>query len=395
MIVRKTTPAESQRVNELFAIAFEQPIENGPADSENQQIHHWAAFEDDNRKMMSAFTISDHSVHFDGHCCKMGGIGGVSTLPQYRRKGGIRGCFQNALPNMYRNGYDFSYLYPFSTGYYRKFGYESCVQKYRVTLQLGLLNPPKIQGHYVLAEKNDPMTDAIRSIDRHWENRFNMMVIHPDTHYDWCSKADPAIQQEFTYVYFDAEAQPKAYTTFRKADEPDGRNLICSRFCFLDKDGFSGLMNLFQSLASDHMFVKFALPTDTAMQYLLPEWSMGAAQWSVVPAGMVRVIHVKQVLEKARYRGSGVLHIAIQDPQIPENNAVFSVAFSDGKAVRVETDQHDPDVLMDISTFSALICGVSDFADAAQWFNGLQIIHENACFDRVFYRKKLFIADYF
>ena len=80
--------------------------------------------------MMSTFTVSDFTVQFDGSPCQLGGIGGVATLPQYRRRGGIRACFREALPDMYGSGYDFSYLYPFSTAYYRKFGYENCVQKY-------------------------------------------------------------------------------------------------------------------------------------------------------------------------------------------------------------------------------------------------------------------------
>ncbi len=395
MIVRKTTPAESQRVNEVFAIAFEQPMENGPADPKNEHIHHWAAFEEETTRIMSALTVSNHMVHFDGHCCKLGGIGGVSTLPEYRRKGGIRGCFNKVLPYLYENGYDFSYLYPFSTGYYRKFGYESCVQKYHVTLDLALLNPPKMQGSYHLSETPHTMSDAICAIDRIWESRYNMMVMHSDNYYDRYSKANPAATQEFTYVYFDPQRQPKAYVTFRKADEPDGRNIICSNFYFLDKEGFAGLLNLLKSLSSDHRFVKFTLPAETAMQYLLPEWSMGAAQWNILPAGMVRVISVKQVLEKAKYLGSGVIHLGIQDAQIPENNAVFTVTFSDGQASSVVTSQNSPDVLMDISTFSALICGVCNFGDAAQWFNGLQVIHPDACFDRVFYHKKLMIVDSF
>lgn len=395
MLVRKITPQENQRVNEVFAIAFELPIEMGPANADNQPIHHWAAFEDNGSEMMSALSISDFQVYFDGHSCKMGGIGGVSTLPQYRRKGGIRGCFEKALPSMYAEGYDFSYLYPFSTGYYRKFGYESCVQKYALTIHLGLLNPPAVQGQFLLVESKKSMADDIRSIDQVWENQYNMMVQHDADYYGWCAKVDPAIKQEFTYVYFDASGTPKAYTTFHKADEANGRNLICTRFCFIDKDGFSGLMNLFKCFSSDHMYAKFSLPTTTAMQYLMPEWSMGAAQWSIQPAGMVRIIRVKDVLGKATYRGSGNLVLQIRDPQIPENNATFSITFSDGCADSVTETNAEPDAVLNISTFSALICGITDFEDAAQWMNGLDIVHPQVCFDRIFYRKKLLITEPF
>lgn len=395
MIVRKTRPEEERRVNELFAIAFEQPLENGPADPENGGIHHWAAFEDGTGEMMSTFTVSDYQIQFDGHSCKMGGIGGVATLPQYRRRGGIRGCFQAALPDMYGSGYDFSYLYPFSTAYYRKFGYECCVQKYYATVQLDLLNPPAVEGTFRMADGKQPLTEAIRTVDALWEERFNMMVLHREEDYGWTKKLDPAGKQEFTYVYFSAAGVPKGCTTFTKADQSDGRNLICSRFCFADREGFAGLMHLFKSLASDHRYVKFSLPALPAMQYLMPEWSLGAARWEVQPAGMVRVVNVERVLKKARYIGSGSITLKILDPQIEQNNASFAVRFREGCGVSVEKTMAPPDACLSIPTFSALIAGVCDFAEAAAWFGGLEVQNPNACFSQVFYRKMLMIADYF
>lgn len=395
MIVRKTTADEGQRVNELFAIAFELPMETGPADPENDRICHFAAFANDNKTMMSTLSVTEFPIQFDGHSCKMGGMGGAATLPQYRRAGGIRGCFQASLTDMYARDFDFSYLYPFSTAYYRKFGYECCVQKYSATIQLGLLNPPQVNGSIHLAEKNAPMTDAIRSIDQTWESRFNMMVQHEEAYYDWTTKIDPAVNQEFTYVYFDAEQVPKAYTTFKMQMQPDGRNLICSRFCFTDREGYMGLLHLFKSMASDHMYAKFSIPAVPAMQYLMSEWSLGAAQWSIQPAGMVRVINAERVLKKARYIGSGSVTLELTDGQIPENNARFAISFADGKAVSVEKTTADADVVLTIPAFSALICGVSDLSNAAQWFTGLEIRNPDAPLDQVFYRKNLMLVDYF
>ena len=302
MIVRKTALEEARRVNELFAICFEMPYTNCPADPEKDDATHWAAFDEDG-EMMSTFTVSDFTVQFDGSPCKMGGIGGVATLPQYRRRGGIRACFREALPDMYGSGYDFSYLYPFSTAYYRKFGYENCVQKYGWTVDLSLLNPPKEGGSFRLAEKGCPMTAEIRALDAIWESHYNMMVLHGDEDYDWTRKCDPAVKQDFTYVCFDAAGKPNAYTTFRLANEPDGRNLVCSRFCFADKGGFDELMRLFKSLSSDHRFVKFSTPANPAMQYFMPEWSLGAVSWSVQSAGMVRVVNVKSGQRGAGRRG--------------------------------------------------------------------------------------------
>lgn len=395
MIVRETRPNESLRVNEIFAIAFESAMTEEPVITQSDRCHTWAAFMDDDTTMMSTLTVSDFSIRFDDHTCRMGGMGGAATLPQYRRMGGIRGCFEGMLPHMYHNGYDFSYLYPFSTAYYRKFGYECCVQKYLTTVHLGLLNPAPVSGVIRMAEQGMPMTEAIRAVDEVWERKYNMMVQHREADYKWVSECSPAVKQEFTYVYFSADETPKAYTTFRLAQQADGRNLMCSRFFFVDQEGFLGLMHLFKSLSSDHMYVKFSLPAEPAMQYLMREWSLGAASFSIQPYGMVRVVNVESVLKKARYIGDGTLTLEITDNQIPENNGCFTISFQDGAAVSVSRGTNAPDASLSISTFSALISGVCDFHQASCWMDGLKVHNPLSALQQVFYRKNLMICDYF
>ena len=393
MIIRKVTEAEMPRVNQLFNIAFEMSFQGEPCITPGPGVQSWAAFDGD--AMMSTFTTSDYQIRFDGHSCKMAGLGGVATLPQYRRMGGIRECFKACLPSLYRENYDFSYLYPFSTGYYRKFGYECCVQKLLVSVDLGLLKPRPQEGHFVLCEADHPMKDAIRQVDRFWEEQYNMMVIHEDRDYKWTEKFDPAENLTFTYVYFDRENQPKAYTTFRMENQPDGRNLVCSKFFFTDREGFEGLMLLFKSMSTDHRFVKFQLPAGCSMEYLLPEWSMGAAQWSVQNAGMVRVINAASVLRKAAYHGTGSLTVEITDPQIEENNGIFRVSFRDGRAETVEKVSAQPDVRLTVAAFSALIAGAIPFREAALYLGGVEVLNPTMALSQAFRRKPMMIADYF
>lgn len=396
MIVRKTTPDEARRINELFAICFEFPYDNCPIeDPEHDDAIHWAAFTEEG-EMMSNFTIPTYQIQFDGHSCKMAGIGGVATLPQYRRQGGIRACFAEALPDMYANGYDFSYLYPFSTRFYRQFGYECCVQKYAWEVNLSLLTPPKDPGTFCLAEKNRPMTEAIRAVDALWEQHFNMMVQHKEEDYKWILEADPAVKQEFTYVWFDARKTPKAYTTFKALWEDGKRNIVCSRFFFVDREGFGGLMQLFKSLAADHTLAKFHTPALPSLQYLMSEWSLGAVDWKVLAnGGMVRVVNAAAVLKKAKYRGSSRIILELQDPQIRQNNGRFAVTFESGRAAEVASTQEAADITLTIPAFSALISGVWDWEEARHTLPGLTVNNENAPLDGIFFRKRLMITDFF
>lgn len=395
MLIRPITKEERLQSARLFAIAFESPFDPNDLMPFAQEPVIWAAFDEESGEMTSTVYVTDYQVQFDGGRFKMGGIGGVASLPQYRRAGGIRACFQSALPAMYREGYVFSSLYPFSTAYYRKFGYERCVQRYLTVLDLRQLRPAAFSGSFQLARGGDALLPAVRQLDEAWEARYNMMVQHTAADYRWLLEADPAGKQEFIYAAFSEAGEPLGYAAFKKQDEPDGRNLVCSRFRFSGKDGFAALLHLFSRFASDHRFVKFRLPCSTAMQYLLPEWSLGAARWELQGAGMVRVVNAEAALRAARYRGSGSVTLRLHDAQIEENNTCFAVRFEDGRAVSVARADAQPDAALEISTFSALLCGVCDFAEARQYFSGLEVLHDAAPLEQTFFRKPLYIEDYF
>lgn len=408
MIVRKIKPEELKRTAELFSIAFEFDMDNTKSpDQFYQEVsqhpqsredyywqERWAAFEDDNKTMMSFFVAKPFPLHFDGHSCKMIGIGGVSTLPQYRRRGGIRACFEAALPGMYTNDVVFSYLYPFSTAYYRKFGYEMCVEKMSYQMKLSAIPPFMVEGSCQLVEQDHPMLEDIKQIYRDWQNRYNMMIVNEDYEYDWVLKSNPPKDQNFTYVYKSKEGEPKGYLTFVKEDTPKGRNMFCKRFIFTDAEGLKGLMNLLLSCAADHEYVTFHLPKDQYIIPIFPEWSLGAAKCEKIFAGMVRVVNVQKALWMARYRGDGSLVIKVADPYISQNTGSFYVRFEGGTAVEVKATDLQTDIELGINDFSRLIVGAIDmnslpFLDKVKVHTSLDKI------SKVFYQKPNYIVESF
>ena len=60
-----------------------------------------------------------------------------------------------------------------------------------------------------------------------------------------------------------------------------------------------------------------------------------------------------------------------------------------------EKTEEKADVTLGINAFSALICGTSDWRDAVQWMPDVTLHRENPELEGVFYRKKLWIGDYF
>lgn len=409
MIIRKIRPNELKRTLELFAIAFEfsadhskspeetflEITQNPKSREESFWGERWAAFEDDDSTMMSYFITQPFPIRFDGNTYPMTGIGGVATLPQYRKCGGIRGCFEASLPYMYNEGIVFSYLYPFSTAYYRKFGYEIGCERYRYHLRLDSLKPYTVSGNSTLIEPDNYMLDDIKQIYRTWEAKYNMMIANEDFEFAWVEKSNPVKNQEFTYLYKNSVGEPMGYMTVKQNAEPDGRNLLCTRFVFTCPEGLKGLLNILIALGSDHAFATFEVPADIDLTLIFPEWSMGAISLQKQWTGMVRVVNVEKVLTGAQYIGNGEITIEILDCQIPENNGKFNITFTDGKAVSIQKDSSlEPDISMPINEFSRLIIGTCD-CSTLPYLDKITIHKNTENLAKVFYKKPNLILEYF
>lgn len=404
MIIRRIRPEELKRCCALSALAFEYPMENAalsPMDFFNRLTQparsaddahwdsHWAAFEDDDATMMATFCVIPWRANFDGHEIVMGGIGGVATLPQYRRRGAIRRCFEAALPDMYERGMTLSYLYPFSNAFYRKFGYELACDEARWRLRLAGLPDCAVAGRVRLSEPESDLAADIREIDLARARRYNCAVFGGDTEYLWTAE-DPFVTREYAYVYYDDVGAPRAYARVKARP---GQELTCTRAGFTDRKGLEGLLVLLKRFAADHSHALVPMPVDVDPQAILPEFSLDTVQRTLVQRGMVRVVNVEKALRLARTKGEGRLRVAVADGQIPENNGTFEVAFAPGGENGVRRTDAAPDVELTIQDFSRLLVGCMDLDP--EWLPYVKLHGDIGEARKVFYRKPCYITQRF
>lgn len=408
MIVRKIREEELKRCYEVMSIAFEFPNKETRSNEEivkeaNEQPktraqeywrEKWAAFEDDDHTMMGMMFTIPYTVQFDGGAYPMCGIGGVSTLPQYRKNGVIRGCFEHNLPQMYEDGVLFSYLYPFSTAFYRKFGYEMCGERVLYEIDLRAYSHFPVEGKAVLAE-GQSLNDAIASVYRDFCGNMNLMCVRKPYDFPGADGQNPAKDCVYTYVYFAKDGTPKGVMTFTKEQlEPYVFEMRCSQFYFSDWEGFYGLLNHALAYKTYYKKISFWLPSHFDVVSRIPEWAKVPCKRTCAHTGMNRVINVEAVLKAARYQGSGSVSIGVCDDQIQKNNGVFLVVFENGQAVTVEKTDSAPDITMSICDFSRLITGTHQAEDALT-LPGVSVCNPSAPFAAVFYKKPIFIMDSF
>ncbi|ADM39804.1 acetyltransferase, GNAT family protein [Bacillus spizizenii str. W23] len=83
-------------------------------------------------KLLFKLHIIPFSVMLEEQEMKMGGIAGVATWPEYRRKGTVKELILNALTVMKKENQIISFLHPFLISFYHKFGWELCFYQKRL-----------------------------------------------------------------------------------------------------------------------------------------------------------------------------------------------------------------------------------------------------------------------
>lgn len=396
MIVRKIREEEYLRTRQVFAIAFEQPLDPAAATPEallqvkerprerGEQYWQecWAAFNEEGQ-MMSFLRGAPASVHFDTGTGTCTCIGAVSSLPQYRGRGAVAACFRQHLQDSYQAGVEFSYLYPFSTRFYRQFGYELAAQAVEWTLDTAslpaLLADP---GEAVLSEEMSHFAD-MQTVYEQFASAYNMTFVRERL--DWLPRvsSNPAQDGKYTYLWYNGAGEPKGLVTFEKEALPSGgKQMVCTAFYYTDLEGLRGLLQHLRSYRSHFQQVRFSLPVPVVLETLLPE-VVGCCRRELVFSGMGRVVHVERALRLAQYRGTGEVCFRLTDPCIPENNRVFRVTFAEGRCQQI-SDQGEPTLQLDVARFSRLLlggCGWEEFPQEP--------------FSQIFYPKKLFVCDFF
>lgn len=410
MITRLLRPEESWRWNQVMAVAFEGDFDLEKAKAEAarektpeeliQQARNrcFGSLSDDEKILYGCVNSREYICRFDGGEYKLGGVGGVSTLPPYRRKGAIRASITASLRDMYERGFTFSHLYPFSTQYYRKFGYEVGAEAREWTLKLSDIRPRDVGGRVEQLFPGDDLTPLLEVYNVCFAD-CNLSAVR-DSYDAGLEKGNPLGQQRYVYLWRNDAGEPRGLMISHKVDTPDGTVLDCNHmfgaqnengFLFCDAEALEALLFFAKSaFSSDYDAIRFAAHRDISLTSFVGENNSAACRvfWN----GMARVVNVQRVLENCRCRGEGTVNVEVADGIIPENNGVWKLCFAPGRANHVEKTAETPDVSMTINAFSTLICGTRDTQEIA-WMPEVTVHRADAPLSGVFYAKKCYMMD--
>lgn len=412
MIARLLKPEESWRWNQVMAAAFEWDfdLEKAKAEAAREKTEEelreqarnrcFGALSDDGKILYGCVNSREYTCRFDGGAYKLGGIGGVSTLPPYRHNGAIRASLSASLRDMYENGFTFSYLYPFSTQYYRKFGYEVGAEARRWVMPLADIRPKDVGGTIEQIFPGDDFSPLLEVYDACFAD-CNMSAVR-DRYDAGLEKAKLMEEHRYVYVWRNEAGAPRGLMIAHKTREDGAVVMDCNHtfgaqnengFLFCDMEALSALLFFVKSaFSADYDKIRFTTRREIDLTSLVGE--NNSASCSMFWNGMLRVVNVRRVLENCNCRGTGCVRIAVEDTILPENCGTWKLTFAPGQVNFVEKTEEQPDVSMTINAFSALICGVRDVHSLA-WIPDAVVHNAAAPFAGVFYAKPCFMLDLF
>lgn len=397
MQVRPITREEHEQARRIQSTAFIYVRgEPNPEDNSWKQIR--AAFADNGDMTACVFDVP-FQANLNGQMVGMCGIGGVATLPEYRRQGYVRAIMGHILHAAYQRGDVYSALYPFSFVYYRKFGYEVAETPYDVTIpmsQMAHYKPFGTAREFVAGDDLAPF----KAVYRQFMAARNFACDREDAKtgrplWDgWLNqKHNSGKTREYVYLWRDEDETPGAYAFVRPKGQGDTAAFEVYDYAFVSPRALRGLLGFLRLLEGQAPNIQIRLPEDISPHTMFPEpYNLTV---SCHPRGMVRLVRVDRALATLAAPGlTGEMTIGVTDDLLPGNAGAWRVTFADGTAEAQKTDAA-PEWTVPVSLLSQMVSGVISFEQAMYLHPFAMNTQRAAWFGQVFPKRKRLLIERF
>jgi len=327
-IVRLNKKQFSEAIS-LSEYAFQYSVDSGDYD---EYLHKMGKHEIfgvyDEGKLAAKLHILPFHIYIGQNKLKMGGIGGVATYPEFRRKGYAKQLLHHSLRVMQAAGTSISMLYPFSIPFYRKAGWE--VFSDRMTCQFTRhdLIPfnPEPTG-VVRRYTKDTHSIDIETVYDAWSSQHSGMIVRD--HEWWLDH----YHNRTAAVYYDEHSHPQGYMLY----EIKNNAMHVHEFMCVTRDSRQGLWNYICQHDSMLEQVNMRLCENERLFFAL---NLPRIVRTIQPFVMARIVDITLFLQQYTFApvpAHPPLSLYISDDQAPWNNVV--IQFENGQAAIHSQDE--------------------------------------------------------
>ncbi len=394
MEIRRLRPEERYEANLISALAFHMRIDNPEKARQAQEeamkdpSENWGAFTKDGKVIARIINHRFH-VYLDGKVIPSGGIGAVSTLPEYRDTGAVRAIFEQLIPEAARNGEIISTLYPFNHAFYRKFGYETVRWRNNYEFPPAVLRGYRFSGTVEMWHTGDPVSEYTQLYNR-FAAGFNLALHRTDERMlEEHLKSEWLKDRKFGYLLRE-KGIPVAYVIFQDIRHDPAAILSVEDIAWDGTAGMNAILGFLGRFSADYGTIRMFLPCAVELLSFLQSPMAYDVSQTAAQDYMIRVINAQRLLEIIRKPMDVSFVIRVEgDPLIAANNGTWAV-----QGDRVTDTEKSPDLTVSIQALGQLCAGSVSLSEAL--YRPDVIVSSNeAILRRVFVRKPVLVEDHF
>lgn len=389
MEVRLLKGEERFQARMIFTVAFHQRMEDpekARQESEKETDQHWGAFHEDGT-LMAHIINNQFQSRLDGTLVRNGGIGGVSTLPEYRREGAVKEIFKALLAYAYADGEVLSTLYPFSHAFYRKFGYETVCWKNVYEFSPAVLQKYVFSGEARLWKQGSPVSCWTELYNR-FSSSYNLAIFRDDRRMEDHLKGEYYRDRKFCYMLYE-DGKPAAYLIFQDIRHDPKAILDVQDLAWDGPRGLQAILGFLARFSADYGTIRLFLPRDIELLALIRSPLAYEISKTTEQSYMIRAVNAVRALEAMRKPAGTAFVIRITDEMIPENNGVWKVTCEG-----VFPTEEEPDLAVSEKALGQLVSGAVSLPEAL-YRSDTAVMKNREMLERVFIRKPILVEDHF
>lgn len=388
MIVRRLNKDENGKLDAVQSTAFSFSCDIEKSGELEEEVY--GAFLDDDSTLCSAIITPEFNSFFGGKTFRSVGIGGVATLPEYRRMGCVREIFGHIFSLAPERGWATSYLYPFSNDYYRQFGYERIMCRRKIKLPMTALRNFARNTDAVLCRKDGAVKKSeLLEVYNAYARNYNVMFSRDERTGAYADKPHQA--QRYTYLVYENHS-PAAYATVSCKDDV----LRVREIAYTSPRSLRGILGFFRMFEGQASRLEFEkLPDGSEVEMLLSEFT--DCEYETESSAMGRILLPQIILENNVYPDEHG-HFRLQvDDTLDFSRGVYDVEYQHGKAQVKKLDFHeDFDISLTAPPLARILLGCGNFdARSAEYLSGVKLCGSAKDFFRAFPKRQINLLEGF
>ncbi|WP_227936747.1 GNAT family N-acetyltransferase [Alkalihalobacillus deserti] len=286
---------------------------------------------------------------------KMGGIAGVATYPEHRRKGYVKEMLIDILNKMKEEDFSVSMLFPFSVPFYRKYGWELFSNKLTVTMSKSDLQFQKETFGTMKRFSEDPPFHDLARVYEQYAMKFSGMLVRVQ---DWWDKV---VKDKQVAIYYDANEYATGYLIYKVKE----KRMKIKEIVSLNAEAKRGLWNFI--CQHDSMINGLEMSTYEREPFLF-SLNEPRVKRDVSPYFMARIVDVEKFLREYSFdwsKQNDEIVLEVSDEYAPWNNQIFRVK-KDGISIVEQQVEAEKLIKLSINALTTMLFGYRRPEELAQ-----------------------------